>query len=113
MTVLRSGWCRSAAGVSQRGTRTAEIVYRQRDKLVAVGVVTRAGHIAVGKTTVLFEGPYKPAGVSSRSYDVSHDGNRFLMVRREPARPRSKPVITLVTNWLEELKRRAATRTSE
>lgn len=84
-----------------------EIFYRQGDKVIAVTVRTDTGRIVVGATTVLFEGPYKPAGVSSRSYDVAPDGHRFLMVRREPPPPRPAPVITIVTNWAQDLARRA------
>ena len=35
------------------------------------------------------------------NYDVSPDGQRFLMITRE-----SKPQINVVLNWFEELKRR-------
>jgi len=36
------------------------------------------------------------------NYDVSPDGQRFLMITKE-----SKPQINVVLNWFEELKRRA------
>ena len=89
-----------------------EIFYRQGDKVMAANVRITAGRVDIGNTTVLFEGPYKPAGVSSRSYDITADGNRFLMVRREPPQPTPAPVITLVTNWAQDLARRASTRSS-
>ena len=39
-----------------------------------------------------------------RNYDVSSDGQRFLMIKDTPA------TIVVVVNWLDELKRRAPTR---
>jgi hypothetical protein len=41
-------------------------------------------------------------GVASSNYDVSADGDRFLMVREEPAPPSTQVVVVL--NWVEELK---------
>ena len=42
--------------------------------------------------------------VSSRNYDVSADGQRFLMVK-QPANQAAAPQIIVVQNWFEELKR--------
>ena len=57
---------------------------------------------------VLWEamGSRYPGGTGGRTYDVSPDGRRFLMVQQRDAQP--QPPIThvvLVQNWLEELKR--------
>ena len=52
----------------------------------------------------IVEGPYQTGGsVSGRTYDVSRDGRRFLMVKR-PAN-RTSPQIVIVQNWHEELRR--------
>jgi serine/threonine-protein kinase len=62
-----------------------------------------------GAPHTLFEGPYAMTGLA-RGFDVSPDGKRFLMVLPEdhPLRPASE--ITVVQNWIEELKRISATK---
>ena len=56
------------------------------------------------------EGPYlSRTSRSSRNYDVSGDGQRFLMVK-PPAKQAAAPQIIVVQNWFEELKARMAVR---
>ena len=43
------------------------------------------------------------AAQSARTYDVSLDGHRFLMIKESPASLR--PSLVVVENWTEELKR--------
>jgi hypothetical protein len=48
-----------------------------------------------------------------RTYDVTPDGRRFLMVKelpRDPSDGASSPNIVVVLNWSEELKQRVPTR---
>lgn len=40
-----------------------------------------------------------------RTYEVSFDGRRFLMVKQAPAEQAAAPQIFIVQNWLEHLKR--------
>jgi serine/threonine-protein kinase len=79
-----------------------EIVYRDGGKVLAVSIdpVTGAG----GTPQLLFEGPYpdNPGWTRPRSYDVTPDGERFLLTRL-PAE-RSQPRVLVVLNWFEELK---------
>lgn len=56
----------------------------------------------VGKATRVLYTRYRSGDV--RDYDVSRDGQRFLMIKENPAS------IVVVLNWLEELKRRALTK---
>jgi eukaryotic-like serine/threonine-protein kinase len=52
----------------------------------------------------ILEGPYMTlSSISGRTYDISPDGRRFLMVKR-PAN-RAPPQIVIVQNWFEELRR--------
>jgi len=44
------------------------------------------------------------AAAHSRSYDVSRDGKRFLFLRQHTLS--STPDLTVVINWIEELKAR-------
>jgi serine/threonine-protein kinase len=64
--------------------------------------------LSFGAPTKVFEGNYvseEPRG-SARPYDVSPDGRRFLMIKRqESVRIAASPAFFVVENWLEELKR--------
>ena len=85
-----------------------EVFYRQGNKMMAVDVATRQAFSA-GKPSVLFERQYAPSGtLSSRNYDVSPDGRRFLMVKTlEQEQPIAQ--INIVLNWFEELRQKAPT----
>jgi hypothetical protein len=63
---------------------------------------------SAGKPRMLFEGPYFTTAFpqGTVSYDVSADGQRFLMVKETEAASRSAAQINVVLNWTEELKRR-------
>ena len=83
--------------------------------LAATGAVMRVG-VTGGSTwaatapTKLFEGPYgAPAFHSGRTYDVSPDGRRFLMIKGGDT-PATPATIVVVLNWTEELKRLVPTR---
>jgi serine/threonine-protein kinase len=82
-----------------RGGR--ELVYRQRDSLMAVPVDPRTGEI--GQAVALFSG--YPFYFLGRTYDVSPDGQRFLMIKLPTeVVPRR---IDLILNWFPELRRLA------
>jgi len=57
-----------------------------------------------GPPRALFAGPYpdNPGWTRPRSYDVSRDGERFLMMKL-PAE-QSRPRIAVVLNWFAELR---------
>ena len=76
------------------------------DRLMVVPIEL-GPNLHVGEATSLFEGQYftRP---DLRSYDVSPDGQRFLMIKRAGAattEPGARPEAVLVKNWLEELTR--------
>ena len=54
--------------------------------------------------TVLFEGRF-PVDGPGRAYDVTSDGQRFLMTQSHDRAPIDTRRIVLVQNWTEELKR--------
>ena len=56
---------------------------------------------------VLFEDPYEPGQGFRPNYDVTPDGQRFVMVRA--AQGSDQAQINVVLNWFEELKRLAPT----
>jgi hypothetical protein len=53
---------------------------------------------------MLFEGQYEPTPTTAPNYDVSADGQRFLMVKASEQEQASTQ-INVVQNWFEELKR--------
>jgi Tol biopolymer transport system component len=83
-----------------RGGR--ELVYRNADSVMAVSMDLENGRS--GQPTALFAGPYpdNPGWTRPRSYDVSRDGEQFLMIRLPVDRPR--PRIVVVLNWFDELR---------
>jgi hypothetical protein len=60
-----------------------------------------------GKPAVLFEGDYIASEfpLTSPGYDVSRDGERFLVVK-EVEQPSVATQINVVLNWIEELRQR-------
>jgi hypothetical protein len=68
---------------------------------VAVDLST-APDFRPGRARVLFEGEYLSRG--GADYDVSANGQRFVMVRRASGGATTK-TLTIRLNWLEELKR--------
>jgi eukaryotic-like serine/threonine-protein kinase len=78
--------------------------------LMRVGVTGGAAWAASAPTT-LFEGRYGAAAFhSGRTYDVSPDGRRFLMIKGAADAPNGTPAtMVVVLNWFEELKRRVST----
>jgi len=73
--------------------------------MMAVDVTTQ-GAFSAGNPKMLFEGPYMPTPRSFQDYDVSPDGQRFLMLKAaEQLQPLAQ--INVVVNWTEELKQNA------
>jgi len=83
-----------------------ELFYRSGNKMMAVDIATQPVFTA-GKPRMLFEGQYQLAPATAPNYDVSPDGQRFLMIKAsEQASSSSLTQIVVVQNWFEELKRR-------
>jgi eukaryotic-like serine/threonine-protein kinase len=82
-----------------------ELFYRSGDKMMAVEIATQPS-FAVGKPRMLFEGQYQASPATGPNYDVSPDGQRFLMLKPSEAREAAPTQINVVLNWFEELKRR-------
>ena len=83
-----------------------EIFYRDGQRMMAVDITTQPGFIA-GKPHELFEGDYlkNGAGYARPNYDISPDGQRFLMVKPLSLEQATPTQINVVLNWTEELKR--------
>jgi Tol biopolymer transport system component len=85
-----------------------ELFYRSGSKIMTVEVDTKSG-FSVGKPRMLFEGPYLPTSASFPYYDVSPDGQRFLMLKPTEQAQAAPTQINVVLNWFEELKQKAPT----
>lgn len=87
-----------------------ELFYRNGRQMIVVAVEP-GQTFRTGAPSILFEGDYvqELEGTGAHNYDVSHDGQRFLMVVPAPAEKlgeNARPRIVVVQNWLEELRRR-------
>lgn len=90
-----------------------ELFYRNGDKMMVVAVSLFGGFQA-GKPRLLWEGQYShgmssscgPPGTTEANYDVTGDGQRFLMVKDLDQDAFSTRIV-VVLNFAEELKRLA------
>jgi Tol biopolymer transport system component len=86
-----------------------ELYYRNGDYMMAVAVSTH-GVFKASKSRALWQGRYAhgmssacgAAGTTSSNYDVTSDGQRFLMIKEDETAPDR---IHVALNWTEELKR--------
>ena len=85
-----------------------ELFYRSGNKMMAVDIATQPS-FTVGKPRILFEGQYQPTPTTSPNYDVSPDGQRFLMLKPSAAAEAAPTQINVVLNWFEELKQKVPT----
>lgn len=89
------------------GRNGRELFYRNRDKMMAVAVKTEPTFSAE-KPHVLFEARYEMGPVSGMvNYDVSRDGQRFLMLKSRPSAPGH---LDVVLDWFGDLTRRVPSR---
>ena len=77
-----------------------ELFYQLGDKMMVVEVQSEPAFTS-GRPQLVFEGPYF-LGTSVANYDISPDGQRFLMIKEEEGQ---QDQINVVLNWFEELKR--------
>ncbi len=80
----------------------SELFYRSGNKMMAVSIRTQTTFSA-SRPQVLFEGSYLVSTIirGNQYYDISPDGQQFLMIKR----PEAERQINVVLNWFEELKR--------
>ena len=73
-----------------------EIFYRNGDRMMAVELKATAAGVELSQPTLLFEKAYSyGAGITISNYDVTADGQRFLMVKDEDNVGR----LRVVLNW--------------
>jgi Tol biopolymer transport system component len=78
-----------------------ELFFRNGSKMMAAPIDTQHG-LSAGTPKMLFQGQYVTLANSTPNYDVSPDGQKFLMLKStvQPAQ------INVVVNWFEELKQK-------
>ena len=81
-----------------------ELFYVEADNLMAVEVSTRPS-FTPGATTRLFQDPNLRAAPDHR-YDVSRDGQRFVLVETIESEEAKAPSIHVVQNWFAEFRDR-------
>jgi Tol biopolymer transport system component len=85
-----------------------ELFYRNGDKMMAVDIATQP-NFSAGTPRMLFQGQYTPTPTTSPNYDVSPDGQRFLMLKPVESQTSGPTQINVVLNWFEELKQKVPT----
>jgi Tol biopolymer transport system component len=80
-----------------------ELFYRNTSKMMVAEIINQPAFKA-GKPRLLFEGRYENLSWEP-NYDVSPDGQKFLMLKSLDDTPPNQ--INIVLNWYEELRHRA------
>lgn len=92
--------------------RSGELFYRNGDQMMACKVST-APRLSVSKAQLLWEGHYShgrstscgPPGPTSSNYDVTADGQRFVMIEDNDEDIPPITRLNVVVNWTQELER--------
>ena len=80
-----------------------ELFYRNGDKMTVISVQTEPTFKMLAAPRILFQGSYYFGSFDwASNYDVTPDGQRFVMVKQPET---SATQINVVLNWFEELKR--------
>jgi dipeptidyl aminopeptidase/acylaminoacyl peptidase len=90
-------------------TNTTTVGGQPTNTRMMVVSMTLAPTLTVGAPRMLFEGSYGATG-AIRSYDVTPDGRRFLMVQQKDRPTVSASAMVLVQNWFAELNARVPAR---
>jgi serine/threonine protein kinase len=77
--------------------RGNELFYRSGERMISVEVTTSPAFSA-GTPKVVFERPYAPSRRGDAAYDVSADGQRFLMVKRDAETYNLQ--LVMASNWM-------------
>ena len=94
-----------------------ELFYLLENQVLAVEIETEPG-FRWANPEVLFEGPYEGFTGVSHAYNVSSDGQRFLMIKdpgAEVGDAAQTPFteLSIVENWFTELERIAPTKPAD
>ena len=116
--VLKGEWLISTSGgrMPLWARNGAELLYESMGRLMRVPLVTTGSTVKPGTPVKVLDGPYFYGALGvvdiRRTFDVSFDGSRFLMIKQIGGvdEPRTPARLIVVQNWFEELKRRVPTK---
>ena len=77
---------------------------------MAAGVARGPTWVATTPALVVKEGYMVSPGNPGRTYDISQDGKRFLMIKDPPGSTAPPASMIVVQHWVEELKRLVPTK---
>ena len=102
----------SGGGFPRWAGNGRELFYRVDDGLMAASIEGVGDSLRTGKPTRLFTGAFRGGangiaigGNTFADYDVSADGQRFVMFPASDAESTNRGIVTLVTPWFDELTR--------
>jgi len=88
-----------------KNTRLQELFYVDNEGYLAAASFQTTPTFSVGRRTRLLQTPYFVVGTRGAVYDVTHDNQRFVMIKGDEAGGISTRLVA-VLNWFEELKQR-------
>jgi serine/threonine-protein kinase len=100
VTGVRYQVSRVGGAEEPRWSRDGTKIYYRSGLRIMVVDVQREPEFILGEPRIFYEGSF--VNVSGRSYDISPDGTRALVIRGPVDTARS---IRLITNWLEQVER--------
>jgi serine/threonine-protein kinase len=86
-----------------------ELFYAAANRLMVVPVQTGGQTFRAGNPAKVFDYPLVIPGLPGRSFDISPDGQRFLVIKdatNDQSSTATPASMVVVLNWLEELKQR-------
>ena len=84
---------------------TGELFYRNGNQMMAVEITTDPT-FREGIPRLLFEENFQLSISTLANYDVTPDGQRFVMIKESEEQQEAATQINVVLNWFEELKQR-------
>jgi dipeptidyl aminopeptidase/acylaminoacyl peptidase len=93
-----------SGGTEPAWSNAGELFYRSGDRMMAVRTTPTADGLSFSEAQALFEGRFERTILTPgiRMYDVTADGQRFLMVKATSATAPGQ--LRLVANWITELR---------
>jgi serine/threonine-protein kinase len=106
-------WTIATSGTKPLWARSGrELFYLDGTNAMTTVPIQTAPTFTHGNPTKLFDGRSYASTPTGRTYDVSRDGQKFLMIKDDAGgdQPSTPASMVVVLNWTEELKRLVPTR---
>jgi serine/threonine-protein kinase len=88
-----------------------ELFYQANGAMMAVPVRTTDSNFSYGNPTKLFDAAPYYFGIAGHTFDVSPDGQKFLMIKNAAASDQSAaPSLIVAEHWTDDLKTRVPTK---